>query len=78
MLKDFLRRQWLGHRDREPASSARFPAHRSESPTGYSSVGCSPAEPASASPVANRLATPDPAMQSKGAVKGCSPTVLTG
>jgi hypothetical protein len=25
--------------------------HRSESPTGYSSAGCSPAEPASASPV---------------------------
>src|ERR1700675_1696786 len=36
---------------REPASSDRLPAHRSESPTGYSSAGCSPAEPASASPV---------------------------
>ena len=36
---------------REPASSDRLPIHRSESPTGYSSAGCSPAEPASASPV---------------------------
>src|ERR1700726_101486 len=36
---------------REPASSDRLPTHRSESPTGYSSAGCSPAEPASASPV---------------------------
>ena len=31
--------------------SDRLPIHRSESPTGYSSAGCSPAEPASASPV---------------------------
>jgi hypothetical protein len=38
---------------REPASSARLPVHRSESPTGYSSAGCSPAEPASASPVSD-------------------------
>ena len=29
----------------------RLPVRRSESPTGYSSAGCSPAEPASASPV---------------------------
>ncbi len=43
---------------REPASCDRLPVigvslqpHRSESPTGYSSAGCSPAEPASASPV---------------------------
>src|SRR5882672_7423471 len=36
---------------REPASSDRLPSHRSESPTGYSSAGCSPPEPASASPV---------------------------
>jgi hypothetical protein len=36
---------------REPASSGRLPIHRSESPTGYSSAGCSPVEPASASPV---------------------------
>jgi hypothetical protein len=35
----------------EPASYDRLPIHRSESPTGYSSAGCSPAEPASASPV---------------------------
>ena len=31
--------------------SDRLPIHRSESPTGDSSAGCSPAEPASASPV---------------------------
>ena len=37
----------------EPAGSDRLPVHRSESPTGYSSTGCSPAEPASASPVTN-------------------------
>src|SRR6478672_11268740 len=36
---------------REPTSSDRLPIHRSESPAGYSSAGCSPAEPASASPV---------------------------
>jgi hypothetical protein len=29
----------------------RIPVHRSESPAGYSSAGCSPAAPASASPV---------------------------
>src|SRR5947207_9572417 len=39
---------------REPASSDRLPVHRSESPTGYSSAGCSPAEPASASPVTDK------------------------
>ena len=33
--------------------SDRLPIHRSESPTGYSSAGCSPAEPASASPVSD-------------------------
>src|SRR5437016_4296688 len=37
--------------DRERASFDRLPVHRSESPTGYSSADCSPAEPASASPV---------------------------
>jgi hypothetical protein len=36
---------------REPTSSDRLPIHRSESPTGYSAAGCSPSEPASASPV---------------------------
>src|ERR1700738_5567437 len=36
---------------REPASSDRLPSHASQSSTGYSSAGCSPAEPASASPV---------------------------
>ena len=43
---------------REPASSDRLPVHRSESPTGYSSAGCSPAEPASASPVSDIVAQP--------------------
>src|SRR6201989_2562647 len=41
---------------REPTSSDRLPIHRSESPTGYSSAGCSPAEPASASPVSDIVA----------------------
>ena len=41
---------------REPAGSDRLPVHRSESPTGYSSAGCSPAEPASASPVSDIVA----------------------
>src|SRR5438874_2923831 len=41
---------------REPAGSDRLPVHRSESPTGYSSAGCSPAEPASASPVTDIVA----------------------
>jgi len=34
---------------REPASCDWLPVHRSEPPTGYSSAGCSAAEPASAS-----------------------------
>ena len=47
-----LKEMWLGNdQAREPASSDRLPGHRSESPTGYSSAGCSPAEPASASPI---------------------------
>jgi hypothetical protein len=50
---------------REPASYDRLPIHRSEPPTGYSSAGCSPAEPASASPVTdNSTSNPDPARQS--------------
>jgi hypothetical protein len=34
--------------------AGRPPVPRSESPTGYSSAGCSPAEPASASPVSEQ------------------------
>jgi hypothetical protein len=41
---------------REPAGYDWPPVDRSESPTGYSSAGCSPAEPASASPVADIIA----------------------
>jgi hypothetical protein len=44
---------------REPTSSDQLPIHRSESPTGYSSAGCSPAQPASASPVTDN-STPNP------------------
>jgi hypothetical protein len=52
-----LVKRWLGDPEcREPASPDRLPVHRSESPTGYSSAGCSPAEPASASPVLTILA----------------------
>src|ERR1700747_2134777 len=43
----------------QPSSSDRLPIHRSESPTGYSSAGCSPAEPASASPVTDN-SSPNP------------------
>src|SRR5437660_3819675 len=46
------------------------PIHRSESPTGYSSAGCSPAEPATASPVAdNSTSNPGPARQSNCAAQ---------
>src|SRR5580700_8314719 len=53
------------------------PIHRSESPTGYSSAGCSPAEPASASPVAdNNTSNPGPARQSNCAAQPhCRDTV---
>jgi hypothetical protein len=41
---------------REPASSdIGSQSHRSESSTGYSLTGCSPAEPASASPVTDTI-----------------------
>src|SRR5215813_13442053 len=40
-------------KSRKPTHYDRLPLHRRESPTGYSSTGCSPAEPASASPVAD-------------------------
>jgi hypothetical protein len=64
---------------REPASSGRLPTHRSESPTGYSSAGCSPAEPASASPVTDNISPiPIPASQSKfrcsTSLPGCTQT----
>lgn len=40
-------------------SRAAAPAHRGdEFPTGYSSPGCAPAEPASASPVVDRISGP--------------------
>jgi putative transposase len=46
--------RWHG-RKRKP-TRAGFPDHRyDESPTGYSSAGCSPAEPASASPANRKL-----------------------
>jgi hypothetical protein len=68
------RNQW-----REPASSGRLPIHRSESPTGYSSAGCSPAEPVSASPVTDNISSiPIPASQSKfrcsTLLRGCRQT----
>ena len=48
----------MAHREhREPASRGRPPALRSESPTGYSSAGCSPAEPASALPVTDHCSS---------------------
>jgi hypothetical protein len=57
---DGSQKWWLSNRRLAgAASSDRLPIHRSESPTGYSSAGCSPAEPASASPVTdNRSSIP--------------------
>ena len=47
-----LEKMAVGNRPITGAGQFRSaPVHRSESPTGYSSAGCSPAEPASASPV---------------------------
>src|SRR5271169_271930 len=48
---------WQPPTAREPASSDRLPVHRCEAPTGYSSAGCSPAEPASASPVSENISS---------------------
>src|SRR5437588_7229954 len=49
MLEEMM--AWQTAKWREPTRSDRLPVHRSESPTGYSSAGCSPPELASASPV---------------------------
>jgi hypothetical protein len=70
-----LPRWWLGNAGcREPASSDRLPVHRSESPTGYSSAGCSPAEPASASPVLTILAQSRSGVRCSTSLQGCSST----
>ena len=65
--------------DREPASFDRLPVHRSESPTGYSSAGCSPAEPAAASPVTgNSSSIPiqrGNQMCCSTSLQGCSPAL---
>ena len=64
---------------REPAISGRLPVHRRESPTGYSSAGCSPAEPVSASPVTdNSSSIPirrGNQMRCSTALQGCSPAL---
>ena len=49
--------------DRGPISVDRPPAHRSEFPAGYSSAGCSPAEPASASPATTTVARARPVVR---------------
>ena len=54
----------------------RLPGHRRESPAGYSSAGCSPAEPTSASPVTDRVAAPDPAMQSNALLNRPLPCLI--
>src|ERR1700732_317172 len=55
---------------REPTGCDRLPSIGVSLPTGYSSAGCSPAEPASASPVAdNSTSNPGPARQSKCAAQ---------
>jgi hypothetical protein len=43
--------RWTAVSDAGQPEGGGFPVHRSESPTGYSSAGCSPGEPVSASPV---------------------------
>ena len=73
-----LRRWWLGNRRVAGADQFRSaPVHRSESPTGYSSAGCSPAEPASASPVTdNSSSIPirrGNQMRCSTSLQGCSP-----
>jgi hypothetical protein len=56
----------------------RLPVHRSESPTGYSWAGCSPAEPASASPVTNNSSSISTQrgnqMRCSTSLLGCSPS----
>ena len=63
---------WQTVECREPAGSDRLPVHRSESPTGYSSTGCSPAEPASASPVTDIVVQ----SRSSAAIQMCCSTPL--
>ena len=54
------------------------PGSRSESPTGYSSAGCSPAEPASASPVTDIVVQSRPSaaiqMRCSTPLRRCSPS----
>ena len=74
----YLRRSRLGNRRVAGAGQFRSaPVHRSESPTGYSSAGCSPAEPASASPVTDNsssIATQrGNQMRCSTSLLGCSP-----
>ena len=54
--------------DRGPISVDRPSAHRSEFPAGYSSAGCSPAEPASASPTATTVAPVRPVVSRRGVI----------
>src|SRR3954452_4561945 len=62
----------------EPTRSDRLPVYRSESPTGYSSAGCSPAEPASASPVTDIVVQSRPSvaiqMRCSTPLRRCSPS----
>ena len=55
----------LAHRSGAGRFFDRLPVHRSESPPGYSSAGCSPAEPASALPGIDMIAHSRPAVKNR-------------
>ena len=55
----------LAHRPGAGRFFDRLPVHRSESPPGYSSAGCSPAEPASALPGIDMIAHSRPAVKNR-------------
>src|SRR5438552_16270213 len=72
MLEEMM--AWQTAKWREPTRSDRLPVHRSESPTGYSSAGCSPAEPASASPVTDIVVQRGNQMRCSTPPRRCSPS----
>src|SRR5277367_3120203 len=78
----FLRHRRIYQSDEPKGSrtncSAPFGDHRSdESSAGYSFVGCSPAEPASASPTATSLSQHPAAVNCSAAKRNLSPFLLS-
>ena len=55
----------------EQASACPSPVYFDEFPVGYSLAGCSPAEPASASPTASYFALTDPSRRACAAHESC-------